>query len=186
LFCLNQCENPDSEGKTEVNPIKLDAIDAAIIDLLQQDARMSASDIARRVPGATPRIVRYRTERLLQEGIISFTTVVHPKPLGYTVMADVLIEAEPGTLLDIVHHLATADRVTYASAAMGDRDISIQVVARSVDELYEFVLNYVQKVPGIRQTRTYLLPFAVKFTYNWKLPRECYSQAGDEDCEQDR
>jgi Lrp/AsnC family transcriptional regulator for asnA, asnC and gidA len=168
-----------------VSPIRLDAIDAAIVDLLQQDARMSATDIASRVEGATPRMVRYRTERLLQEGIISFTTVVHPKPLGYSVMADILIEAEPGRIHDIVHHLASLDRVTYASAATGDRDISIQVVARSVDELYDFVINQVQSVPGIRQTRTYLLPFAVKFGYHWKLPRECCSQTADTDRKQE-
>ncbi|MDH4187078.1 MAG: Lrp/AsnC family transcriptional regulator [Nitrospira sp.] len=151
--------------------IKIDAIDAAIIDLLQQDGRMSAVDIASRVEGLTPRMARYRIKRLLQESVISITAVIHPKPLGYNVMADVLIEAEPGTILDIVHHLAALDCVTYAGASTGDRDISIQVVARSVDELYGFILNEVQKIPGVRRTRTSLLPLALKFTYNWKLPR---------------
>jgi len=71
--------------------------------------------------------------------------------------------------------------VTYASASTGDRDISIQVVARSVDELYEFVLNEVQGIPGVRRTQTYLLPLALKFTYNWKVPKVVYCQTDDED-----
>jgi DNA-binding Lrp family transcriptional regulator len=161
--------------------IKIDAIDAGIIDLLQQDGRMSAVDIASQMEGLTPRMARYRIERLLREGVISITAVVHPKPLGYTVMADILIGAEPGSISDIVQHLAELDHVSYASAATGDRDISIQVVARSVDELYEFILNEVQEIPGIRRTQTYLLPLALKFTYNWKVPREVYCQTGDED-----
>ena len=70
--------------------------------------------------------------------------------------------------------------MTYASAVMGDRDISIQVVARSVDELYEFVLNEVQETPGIRRTQTYLLPLALKFTFNWKVPREVYCKMDNE------
>jgi Lrp/AsnC family transcriptional regulator for asnA, asnC and gidA len=156
----------------KMGQIKIDTIDAAIIDLLQQDGRMSATEIASRVEGLTPRMVRYRIKRLLQEGVISITAVVHPRPLGYNVMADILIEADPGMIPDIVRHLAALDHVTYASASTGDRDISIQVVARSADELYEFVFNEVQKISHIRRTRTYLLPLALKFTYNWKLPRE--------------
>jgi len=155
-----------------MDQIKVDAIDAAIIDLLQQDGRMSAVDIASQVEGLTPRMARYRIKRLVQEGVISITAVVHPRSLGYNVMADVLIEAEPGMIPDIVRHLAGLDLVTYASASTGDRDISIQVVARSVDELYEFVLNEARKIPHVRRTHTYLLPLALKFTYNWKLPRE--------------
>ncbi len=155
-----------------MDQIKVDAIDAAIIDLLQQDGRMSAVNIASQVEGLTPRMARYRIKRLLQEGVISITALVHPRPLGYNVMADVLIEAEPGMIPDIVRHLAELDHVTYASASTGDRDISIQVVAKSVDDLYEFVLNEVQKIPHVRRTQTYLLPLALKFTYNWKLPRE--------------
>ena len=161
--------------------IKIDAIDAAIIDLLQQDGRMSAVDIASQVEGLTPRVARYRIERLLRAGVILITAVVHPKPLGYTVMADVLIEAEPGSIPDIVQCLAEMDLVTYASASTGDRDISIQVVAETVEELYEFVLNEVQGIPSIRRTCTYLLPLALKFTYNWKVPKEVYCQTGDED-----
>jgi Lrp/AsnC family transcriptional regulator for asnA, asnC and gidA len=161
-----------------MSQIKIDTTDAAIIDLLQQDGRMSGVDIANRVEGLTPRMARYRIKRLLREGVISITAVVHPKPLGYTVMADVLIEAEPGTIADIVQYLAKLDRVSYASAATGDRDISIQIVARSVDELYEFVLNEIQKIPGVRRTRTYLLPLALKFTYNWKVPEEIYGKIG--------
>ena len=159
----------------------VDRIDAMIIDLLQQDGRMSAVDIASKIEGVSPRVVRYRIERLVQEGIVSITAVVHPKALGYTVMADVLIEAESGGILDIVHYLAGLDHVTYASAATGDRDISIQVVVRSVDELYEFVLTEVQEIPGVRRTRTYLLPLALKFTYNWKVPGEMYCETGNED-----
>jgi Lrp/AsnC family transcriptional regulator for asnA, asnC and gidA len=168
-----------------MSQIKIDATDAAIIDLLQQDSRMSAVDIASRVEGLTPRMVRYRIKRLLREGVISVTAVVHPKPLGYTVMADVLIEAEAGMIVDIVQHLAKLDRVSYASAATGDRDISIQIVARSADELYEFVLNEIQEIPGVRRTRTYLLPLALKFTYNWKVPREVYSKIDNEDQEKE-
>jgi len=145
------------QGQQRLDQIKIDAIDAAIIDLLQQDRRVSAVDIASGLDGVSPRVVRYRIERLLKAGVISITAVLHPKPLGYTVMPDILIEDG------------------------GDRDISIQVVAGTVDELSEFVLNQVQEIPGVRPPQTYHLPLALKFPYSWKVPREVYCQTGDED-----
>jgi Lrp/AsnC family transcriptional regulator for asnA, asnC and gidA len=152
----------------------LDEIDAAIIDLLQDDGRMSAVDVASRLDGVTPRVVRHRIKKLVRDGVISITAVVHPKALGYQIMADVLIETQLGSIPDIARQLSELDHVTYASCATGESDISIQVVARSVEELYHMVQEEIHQMPGVSRTRTYLLPLALKFTYNWKVPCEVY------------
>lgn len=157
-----------------MNPAKLDAIDAAIIDLLQQDGRMPASEIACQVEGATERMVRYRIERLRQKGVINITAVVDPRAIGYSVAADVMIEVESGAIPDVVRRVVELDCVTYASAVTGERDVSIQCVARSLDELHTFVFNVLQKIPGIRRTHTFTVPHPAKYIYNWKVPREVY------------
>ena len=165
----------------------LDEIDAAIIDLLQEDGRMSAVDAASRLEGVTPRVVRHRIKKLANDGIISVTAVVHPKALGYAIMADVLIETQLGSIPDIARRLSELDHVTYTSCATGESDISIQVVARSVEELYRMIQEEIHQMPGVSRTRTYLLPLALKFTYNWKVPSEAYctpaavSHAGEDD-----
>ncbi len=158
--------------------MRVDAIDAAIIDLLQEDGRMSAVDIAKCLDGVTPRVVRHRIKKLVREDIISITAVVHPKGLGYDIMADVLIEAEQAAIPDTASRLAELDHVTYAACATGESDISIQVVAKSVPELYEMVLGEVRQMADISRTRTYILPLALKFTYNWKVPKEVYCEPG--------
>ena len=135
---------------------------------------MGACEIARRLPDATPRIVRYRIERLCREGMITITAVANPRALGYSVVADVLIEVEIGKVPEVVDRLAELEHVTYVSAATGDRDVSIQCVAKSMDELQWYVLNVLQKIPGIRRTQTYVLPSATKLIYNWKVPKEVY------------
>jgi DNA-binding Lrp family transcriptional regulator len=152
----------------------LDETDAAIIDLLQKDGRMSAVDIAARLDGVTPRMVRHRIKKLVRQGIISITAVVHPKALGYGIMADVLVETDVGPIPDIARSLAELDHVTYTSCATGESDISIQVVSKSVEELYHMVQGQIHQMPGVSRTRTYLLPLALKFTYNWKVPKEVY------------
>jgi Lrp/AsnC family transcriptional regulator for asnA, asnC and gidA len=152
----------------------LDQIDAAIVDLLQEDGRMSAVDVASRLEGVTPRVVRHRIKKLVHDGIISVSAVVHPKALGYAIMADVLIEAQLGLIPDIARRLSELEHVTYTSCATGESDISIQVVARSVEELYRVIQEEIHQMPGVSRTRTYVLPLALKFTYDWKIPQDVY------------
>jgi Lrp/AsnC family transcriptional regulator for asnA, asnC and gidA len=156
----------------------IDETDAAIIELLQEDGRMSAVEIAGHLEGVTPRVVRHRIKKLVRDGVISVTAVVHPKALGYDIMADVLIEAELPAIRSIARRLAELEHVTYASCATGESDISIQVVARSVEELHSVVLDRIHNMPGITRTRTFILPLALKFTYNWKVPGEAHLEAG--------
>ena len=155
----------------------IDETDAAIVELLQEDGRMSAVEIASHLEGVTPRVVRHRIKKLVREGIISITAVVEPKVLGYAVKADIMIEARLGEILAIARRLAELELVTYVALATGESDISIQVVARSAEDLYDMVQGPVHEMPGVTRTRTYLLPRQLKFTYDWKVPREVYQEA---------
>jgi DNA-binding Lrp family transcriptional regulator len=61
-----------------------DKIDAQIVDLLMEDGRMPAAMIARRIGGITERVVRYRIERMVSEGVIEVRPVVKPKSCNYS------------------------------------------------------------------------------------------------------
>lgn len=165
----------ERSGKDDMAAKTLDETDAAIIDLLQEDGRTSAIDIAARLEGVTPRVVRHRIKKLVRAGIISITAVVEPKALGYAVKADIMVEAQLGRIPEIARRLAELELVTYAALATGESDISIQVVARSADDLYNMVQGPVHAMPGVTRTRTYLLPRQLKFTHRWSVPKEVYA-----------
>lgn len=152
---------------------KLDHQDVAIVDLLMEDGRMSCAEIARRIGGISERSVRYRIARLVREGVIRVLAIPNPKVLGYPVVADVMIEVEPGHIQEVAERLRRYDCVSYVACSTGDRDVSIQVVARDNAELYRFVTEVVGQVPGVRRTETYLVPIILKDVYEWRIPREC-------------
>ncbi|MER3458427.1 MAG: Lrp/AsnC family transcriptional regulator, partial [Chloroflexota bacterium] len=106
---------------------ELDDIDLKIIDLLMEDGRMPSADIARRLGNISERAVRYRIERLIRQGIIRVSAIVNPQALGFTVVADVFIEVEPGEVLEVARKLAEYENVSYVACATGERDISIQI-----------------------------------------------------------
>lgn len=148
---------------------KIDETDRQIVNLLMEDGRRSCTEIGRLL-GLSERKVRYRINRLRREGIIRFCAIANPKALGFPVTADVFLEVEPGRIPEVARHMAQYDCVTYVACSTGDRDISIQVVARDNAELYHFVAEVVGKVPGVRRTTTILVPVILKDVYDWRIP----------------
>jgi Lrp/AsnC family transcriptional regulator, regulator for asnA, asnC and gidA len=149
---------------------KVDAIDRAIVDLLIQDGRISSTAIARKIGGISERAVRYRLDRMIREGIIRVSAIANPKALGLPVIADVFVEVEPGRILEVAHKIAKLEQVSYVACSTGDRDLSVQIVARDNETLYDLVTRTIGKVPGVRKTTTLLLPLILKDVYQWHIP----------------
>ena len=149
---------------------KLDDTDRAIVNLLMEDGRMPCSQIARRIGRVSERAVRYRIDQLVAHGVVRISAIPNPQSLGFSVIADVVIEVEPGHILDVAHKLSEYERITYVACSTGDRDISIQVVARDNAELYQFVAGVLGNVPGVRKTTTMVVPFIMKDVYEWHIP----------------
>jgi len=151
---------------------KIDKIDRDIVDLLMDDGRMSAAEIARRAGGISERAVRYRIERMVSKGVIRISAVVNPKALGFSVIADVFIEVESNRIEEVAERLTHLERVSYVACSIGESDISAQIVAHDNDEVYTFVTEVIGRVPGVRKTTTSIVPVVLKDVYDWKIPAD--------------
>ncbi len=150
---------------------KLDHIDWKIITLLNEDGRMPSAEIARRLDNVSARTVTNRIEALTRKGIINIRAIVNPETFGYSVLADVFIEVEPGRVREVAERVAEFSQVSYVACATGDTDISISVRARNIEELFNFVTEILGKIPGIRRTQSYLLPLKIKDLDTWLPPK---------------
>lgn len=151
--------------------LDFDETNLKIVDLLMQNGRMSAAEIARKVGNISERSVRYRIQKLEEEGLIKISAIVNPKSLGLNVVADVFIEVETGRILEVARMLSEYECISYVACAIGERDISVQVVARDSNEVYSFVTDTLGKIPGIRRTTTSIVPLVIKDVYEWHIPR---------------
>ena len=147
-----------------------DKVDVKIINMLLEDGRMSASEIARRVRNISERVVRYRIGRMINDGVIQVSAVVNPDAFGLTIKADVWLEVESDQILDVARKMATFENITYVACGIGQNDISIQLVAKDTAEIYYFVTEVVRKVPGVRKTTTSIVPVVLKDVYQWRVP----------------
>jgi Lrp/AsnC family transcriptional regulator for asnA, asnC and gidA len=148
----------------------IDKTDARIINLLVEDGRMSCALIARRIGNISERAVRYRMERMIEEGLIQILAVANPKLLGYTVVADVWLEVDSDAILEVARKMTVYEFVSYVACAIGETDVSVQVLGHSTDEIYRFVTEVIGKTPGVRKTTTSIVPLVLKDTHQWRIP----------------
>jgi Lrp/AsnC family transcriptional regulator, regulator for asnA, asnC and gidA len=148
----------------------VDQIDRAIIQCLQSDSRRASADIARHL-GLAERTVRARIERLVDDNVVTLAAIVNPDVVGYSVTADVFLEVELGRIQAVADQVARIDEVCYVGLTTGDRDVSVQIYAPSVEALYDFVTERLNQIPGVLRSKTYVIPRVVKHLPQWRIPQ---------------
>ncbi len=148
---------------------KFDVIDKYIVDLLQEDGRISCMEIGRRL-GITERAARYRLNKLIEDGVIQIVAVVNPRKLGYNVNADVFLEVEADYIQDVAQKMTEYEEISYVAYSIGERDVSLQIYAQNTDEIYRLVTDVIGKTPGVRKTITSIVPKVIKDVHQWQIP----------------
>lgn len=147
-----------------------DKLDVQIVNLLMEDGRMACAEVARRIGNITERSVRYRLERLIQEGVIQVSAIVNPRIMGFSVVADVWLQVDSASIQAVAQKMTEYDCISYVAYSIGEPDVSVQVIARSNDEVYRFVTEVIGKIPGVRKTTTSIVPQVLKDVYQWRIP----------------
>lgn len=150
--------------------LRLDKLDYAIIELLQQDGRMPFQRIAEHV-GVSAKTVSTRLDRLVDAGVIVITAVVCPAAIGYPVLATIFIESEMGQTMSVAEQLAAMEEVAFVSLTAGDPDIYASIRIKSNEMLAAFMTDKLAQIPGIRKARLLLLLKTLKMASQWQPPR---------------
>ncbi len=160
----------------------IDVVDKKIIDALITNGRSSSADIARAIGNISERSVRYRIDRLVENGVIQISAIPNPQKLGLGVVANVYIEVEPGEVFDVAKQLADFEMVCYVACSTGESDITLQLYAKNNMELYAFVADVIGKIRGVRRTTTSIIPIIIKDIYSWHIPSSicCTEKEGEE------
>lgn len=127
---------------------------------------MSSAEIARQL-NVAERTVRARIDRLVSDNVIRLVASVVPATVGYAVTADVFLEVEAGRIHDIATFIAEKPEVGYVGLTTGDRDISIQIHAQTVEKLYDFVTNELATISGVVRTNTFIIPKIIKTHFDF-------------------
>ncbi len=161
----------------EQKPSPFDSLDYAIIKALHQDARIAASEIARKLD-ANERTIRKRIERLERLGAIRMTAVVDPKTFGYNISVDIFLMISPDNENNIMQTLLNMPSVTYLAYGEGTNDISIEARFKNNDDMHEFLRRTLPRIPGVRVTGYALVPGIIRNIDEWLPPAEDFGISG--------
>ena len=141
----------------------LDPKDQAILDLVQRDGKMSQAEIARRV-GLSTAAVNERLKKLEQAGVIRrYAALLDPRSLGVQVTAFVEVFIEhPRFEAAFLEKLLTLDEVQECHHVTGEFSVFLKVRVRDMDALQDLLLNQLNGMEGVRQTRTAMVLSTVK------------------------
>jgi Lrp/AsnC family transcriptional regulator, leucine-responsive regulatory protein len=143
----------------------IDELDASILDLLQDNARISQADVARAV-GLAPSAVLERIRKLEARGVIrGYTALVDPHALDQSMLAFVAVKSEetPGDH-SVARALAQCPEVLELHHVAGDDCYLLKVRARDAEHIGHLLRHRFGRIPGVRSTRTTIVLETVKET----------------------
>ena len=150
---------------------KPDGMEQEIISLLQEDGRMPYVKIAQ-ILGVTEGTIRRKVQALMDEGIINIAAICNPFMIGFDAPAFIGMDVERSRIKEVTAELVKMPEVQFLAVTTGPYDIITQVVLRSNSELYDFILNKLAALDGIKDTHTFLIMNICKQTWNLKYPGE--------------
>ena len=133
--------------------MKLDRYDRQMLQILQEDGRISNQDLADRI-GLSPSPCLRRLRALEDAGIVTgYRALLNAKALGYSLMALIYISMDmhtPERFENFEQQIRQVSEVLECLLITGqDADYQLKVVVRDMDAFQDLLLNRITRIQGV-------------------------------------
>ena len=138
--------------------MELDRFDRQILQVLQEDGRISNQDLADRI-GLSPSPCLRRVRALEEAGIVTgYRALLNAKSLGYTLMALIYISMDqhtPERFASLESAIADIPEVLECLLITGQQSAyQLKVVVHDMDDYQQLLLNKITRIPGVTGVHT--------------------------------
>ena len=152
--------------------VQLDEVDLKLLDLLQQNGKITTKEIAQRVH-LSPTPVYERIKRLEKEGIIEeYVALVNAEKVGkgLIVFCDITLKEHTKEIGDqFVKEIMSLQYVSECYNISGDYDFRLKVMVRDMKHYQEFVLNDLGAIKNIGSAHSTFVMGVIKHSYSVPL-----------------
>ena len=143
----------------------IDDIDTSILELLQENARISQADVAR-VVGLAPSAVLERIRKLESRGVIKgYTALLDPQVVEQSMLAFIAVRTAQAPGDDgVAQQLAQCPEILELHHVAGDDCYMAKVRARDAEHIGQLLRHRFGRIPGVVSTRTTIVLETVKET----------------------
>lgn len=130
--------------------LELDEMDLSILRELAVNARVSYTELARRL-GVSDVAVAKRVRRLEELGVVrGYTVVVDHRRLGYNMVSLTGLDVEPEELFKVASKLRGMENIRFLALTSGDHSIMAVIWARNGEELSR-IHEELSRLQGVRR-----------------------------------
>ena len=133
--------------------MKIDAIDRRILDVLQNEGRISNVELARAARVSEASCLR-RTRALEASGVISgYRATVDSGLVGYPVSAFIVVNLDQRSETDTTAFFSDMQdepRIVECVAVTGTNDLILKVVARDIEDLGKLTMKGILRHPSVK------------------------------------
>jgi len=146
---------------SKINNIDIDEFDKQILDLLQNDAKLTIASIAEKID-KSPTAVRARIQKLEKALIKKYVALIDCRQLGYREMVIASLRVNSSEPLDKVKDkIESMETVKYAYVITGDYPIFI--MAKCLDHNDSMsLIEKLRNLPGVEEVKTQIVLDRIK------------------------
>jgi len=131
----------------------IDRFDRRILEVLQQDGRISNQDLAERI-GLSPSPCLRRVRALEESGLIAgYRAILDARQLGLSLLALIHISMDrhtPERFANFEHKVSALPEVLECLLITGqDADYQLKVIVRDMDAYQALLLNKITRIEGV-------------------------------------
>jgi DNA-binding Lrp family transcriptional regulator len=127
--------------------LHLDIIDRKILQFLQKDARITLTEMAKRLY-ISRNAVRYRIELLEKEGLIEgYTTVLNPMQTDNPILVFILFDVKPSNITKCIKILKRFDEVFEIFRLSSGTAILVKAFFRNAHHKRSFLMENIEGMP---------------------------------------
>lgn len=148
--------------------INLDEIDKIILNMLQENARISFKEIAEKA-NVSEATIHVRVKRLLNKGVIKgFKAIIDPKQVGKSTTAFVLIKADQRAFTKAINKIKRIENVYEVHDVTGSYYAILKVRVKDTEELASLI-DKIGSIEGVTATETAVVLRSLKEELTIKL-----------------
>lgn len=146
--------------------MKLDNTDKKILEILQDDARITNLELANRV-GISPPATLERVKRLELNGVIKkYVALVDPAKVSkgtFALVSVALMIHQIPSIDSFTKQINKLEEVLECYHITGSDDFMLKIAVENIEQYEKFILNKLTKIKGVSKVTTNIVLSTVKF-----------------------
>ncbi len=143
----------------------VDAVDRKILNILQDQGRITNTELAKQL-GMSPPPILERVKKLERNGYIDrYVALVNPRKVGiscFTYVEVTLVRHGKAPLDRFTHAITKMEEVLECHHTTGEADFLLKVATRDIPAYEEFIIHKLTNLPDVQHLKTLVVLSTIK------------------------